>query len=141
MQPTDSRNNKLKPVIIITLKIKIKLFDILIILIAAVVTGFSIYTAYIKQSGNPQVFLQGHEGHWIYQIDAEETVAIKGPLGNTIVRISGKCAWVESSPCDNQNCVASGKISMSGQWAACLPNNVILVINNSGNNNVDSIAW
>jgi len=123
------------------LKAYIKIFDILIILIAVLIIAFSFYTVYARPSGRLQILIQGQEGQWIFPIDAEETVFLKGPLGDTKVRLSGKYAWVESSPCDNQNCVASGKISRHGQWAACLPNNVILLLNNTEKNDVDSVTW
>jgi len=123
------------------LKTYIKIFDIPVILITAAVIVFTAYTAYVKPSGHPQIIIQGQEGQWIYPIDAKETLVIKGPLGDTIIQIFEKSAWVESSPCENKNCAASGKISRHGQWAACLPNNVILIINNTGDNDVDSVTW
>ena len=120
---------------------RIKLIDIFIILIAAAFIFFTAHRAYISPQENPHVLIRGQEGEWIYPVGTDETISVKGPLGDTVVRLSVSGAWVDSSPCDNQNCVASGKINRHGQWAACLPNNVILLIQSAGENDVDSVSW
>jgi hypothetical protein len=107
---------------------KKKPMDIFIILFAAGGVFFSAYSVYIKPKEFERVFIQGHNSEWTFQHDTEETVVVNGPLGNTIVRIRDKSAWIEASPCENQTCVASGVIARQGQWAACLPNKVLLII-------------
>jgi len=119
----------------------IKFVDILIILLAAGVSFYSAYSAYIKPSGQTQVLIRGQGGEWTFPVNAEETVIVTGPLGDTVVKISGNRAWVESSPCENQTCVASGHIARQGQWAACLPNNVLLMMQGTGGGDVDALAW
>jgi hypothetical protein len=73
-------------------------------------------------------------------LDADETVVVNGPLGNTIVKIYENRAWVETSPCENQTCVASGIVMRQGQWSACLPNHVLLIIQGE-DNDVDAVVW
>ena len=116
---------------LLKIKLRISIIDILIILLGAGLVFFSVYNAFIKPQGTAQVLIRGQRSEWSFPISAEETVIVSGPLGNTIVRISGNYAWVESSPCDNQTCIASGNIYKLGQWAACLPNNVLLIIEGS----------
>jgi len=124
---------------------KIKILDIIIIFSAAAVTFCAVYYAYIKPRGQTQVLIQSQEGRWLFPVNARETVAVKGVIGDTIIKIDENRAWIESSPCDNKTCVASGFISRQGQWAACLPNNVLLMLfgagEESGENHVDSAAW
>jgi hypothetical protein len=115
--------------------------DIAIILLAAGLVVFSVYAAYIKPQGRVRVLLQGHDSEWIFQINAEETVIINGPLGDTVVKIHDNRAWVESSPCENQSCVASGFVWRQGQWAACLPNKVLLIIEGNNEQEVDAVVW
>jgi len=119
---------------------RIKVFDILIILAAAVLTSFAAYKAYISPQDNLRVFIRGQYGEWVYPVSATETVFVKGALGDTIVRLDGNGVWVDSSPCVNKNCAAAGKIYRHGQWTACLPNNVIILIQNAGENDVDIIS-
>jgi len=119
----------------------IKFIDVLIILLAAGVSFFLAYNAYIKPSGQAQVLIRGQGGEWTFPVNAEETVVVAGPLGDTVVKIHENRAWVESSPCENQTCVASGHIARQGQWAACLPNNVLLMIQGTGGGDVDAVVW
>ena len=82
--------------------------------------------------GGLTVHLHGDSGEWIFPADAEETVRVAGPLGETLVVIDGGAARVIASPCVNQSCVAAGAVRLRGQWAACLPNRVILYIDGTG---------
>jgi hypothetical protein len=125
-------------------KLPLKPFDFLVVGIAVALTGFSAFVVYARPQAGQQVIIQGASGRtWVYPLDADETVAVQGPLGNTVVRIHNHQAWVESSPCGNQTCVAAGHINSEGEWVACLPNNVFLLIEGAGNDtgNVDSSAW
>jgi len=124
-------------------KLFLKIPDIAIILLFLALTGFSAYTVYIKPQVTSRVLIQGKSQTWLFPVGAEETVNVRGPLGTTVVRIHENMAWVESSPCENQTCVASGRVRTAGAWAACLPNNVLLMIegNNESGNLPDSTAW
>ena len=111
----------------------IKLWDVVIIILALAFTGFSAFSVYIKSSNAPQVLIHGASQKWIFPLDAEETVAVRGPLGHTVIRIHNGQAWVESSPCDNKICVTAGHLNRQGEFAACLPNKVLLMIEGSAN--------
>ncbi|MCL2411948.1 MAG: NusG domain II-containing protein [Treponema sp.] len=123
------------------MKTKIKILDILIILIAAGFAFFSAYIVYMRPREHSQILVRGQGSEWIFPVDAEETIVVSGLLGDTIVRIGENHAWVESSPCLNQTCVAMGIIARHGQWAACLPNNVLLMIQGVRNDDLDAVAW
>lgn len=68
------------------------------------------------------------EGRFAYSMDRDTRVEIKGNLGSSWIVIKDGCAWFESSPCDNKICVETGKITMERQWAACMPNGVMIHI-------------
>jgi len=75
-------------------------------------------------------------------MDAEETVNVQGPLGTTVIRIHENQTWVESSPCENKICVSAGHLSNNGEFTACLPNNVIIMIKgNDAPEKIDGVAW
>ena len=126
----------------------VKRWDIVIILLAFFLTGFSAFKVYIGPQNAGQVLIQSRDGQWIFPLDAEEHITVSGPLGNTVLRIHNNQAWVESSPCGNQICVAAGPIQNRLIWIACLPNNVFLMIEGreiGGNEvleyQVDAVAW
>ena len=86
--------------------------------------------------------MRGENGLWVFPVDSVESVVVSGPLGDTVVEIDGGGARIMSSPCLNQTCVSAGRILTAGQWTACLPNRVMLYIDEGGpNNNVDASAW
>jgi hypothetical protein len=92
--------------------------------------------------GGSTVHLKGEDGEWVFPADAVETIHIPGPLGDTIIEIDGKVARIAASPCLNQTCVASGAVHAPGQWAACLPNRVMLYVSEGKTeDNVDATAW
>ena len=126
-------------------KLPIKIPDIVIILMALGLTVYSGFIAYAGSSGSAQVLIQGPNRSWVFPLDAEETVKVRGILGDdTVVRIHEGEVWAESSPCDNQTCVGMGRITGNSwfAWIACLPNNVFIMIegaNDSGH--TDATAW
>jgi len=107
--------------------------DLVIIALAIAFTGFSAFSVYIKPRDTTQVLIQGTSQKWIFPLDAEEAIAVRGPLGHTVIRIHNGKAWVESSPCDNKICVTAGHLNRHGEFAACLPNKVLLMIEGSIN--------
>ncbi len=60
------------------------------------------------------------------------TVEIEGRFGQSRIIIKDGYAWFEHSPCDNRICVETGKITMERQWAACMPNGVMIHIEGNG---------
>ncbi|MCL1992447.1 MAG: NusG domain II-containing protein [Spirochaetes bacterium] len=119
-----------------------KPFDFAILTLALALTGFSVYSVYFVPRDFAQVLIEGSGLRWVFPLDSTtQTVAVAGPLGDTIVRIQGGQTWVESSPCDNQVCVMTGRLQ--GQWgfAACLPNHVLLVIQGNDGHGLDGRTW
>ena len=106
----------------------IKPFDIGIILPALGAVIASFIFAYSNTSVQSGFSIKAEDSEWVFPLDADETVRVSGPLGDTVIGIHGKQAQVLSSPCANQICVASGAVHSQGQWAACLPNRVLLSI-------------
>jgi len=123
------------------MKFWLRPLDTVIIVLTAFFTFIAIYKVYIAPQEHTRVLIRAVGGEWTFPVDAEETVIVSGSLGSTTVKIKGNRAWIENSPCINQNCVAAGEITRQGQWAACLPNNVLLMIQGGGGNDVDSVAW
>jgi hypothetical protein len=123
------------------MKKQIKILDITIILLAACLTLSSAYAAYIKPESMARVLIRGHDKEWTFPLETSETITVGGPLGDTVVKINESRAWIESSPCDNQTCVGMGYVSHHGQWALCLPNKVMLIIEGTNDEHIDSISW
>jgi hypothetical protein len=114
-------------------RLGLKPFDFLALGLSVGLTVFSGYLVYAKPTAAARVIVQGEGATWVFPLDAgnqrfQETLHVPGPMGETVVEISGGQSWVESSPCTNQTCVAAGHMHRPGQWTACLPNKVFLYI-------------
>jgi len=113
---------------------------IVIPLLGVVIASF--FFAYANTGGRDTVNLKSEGGEWVFPLDADETMSVSGPLGDTVIEISGSEARIVSSPCQNQTCVAAGVLRAPGQWSACLPNRVMLYVGEGKTeNNVDAAAW
>jgi hypothetical protein len=126
------------------IRLPLKILDLVVILLALGLTGVSAYVVYAKPRNTTRILIQGQDEKYIFPADAHETVKVRGSLGDTVVRIQDNQAWVESSPCNNQVCVAAGHLHKQGEWAACLPNNVFVMIEgtNAGVSGLpDRTAW
>ena len=111
-----------------TKKTHVKVFDVVIIMAAIGLTVVAALVAYVKPDDTIHVLIEGANQRWVFPLDADETVRVRGPLGDTVVRIQNNEAWVESSPCDNHTCVGMGHVNFRGAWVACLPNKVFFII-------------
>ena len=118
-----------------------KVFDVPVIALALAVTLYIGVKVYSGEAVPSRVVIRGPDKTWVFPLDAEELVIVDGPLGETGVKISGGRAAIVSSPCGGQTCVAAGEIHKNGQWAACLPNRVFLLVEGEGGDAVDAASW
>jgi hypothetical protein len=120
-------------------------FGIIIPALGAVIASFIF--AYSGASAQSGITVKGERNEWVFPPDASETVTVPGPLGNTLIEIHEGRARFLSSPCANQTCVAMGAVDSQGEWAACLPNKVMLYIapekrgSAADERDVDAAAW
>jgi hypothetical protein len=125
------------------MKTKLKPLDFAAIALSLGLTIFCGLAVYAAPRSEARVLIRGGGRAWVFPLDAEDRVAVPGPMGETVVEIGGGGARVLSSPCANQSCVAAGHIGRRGQWAACLPNRVSVSIEGSAGEGetVDAAAW
>jgi hypothetical protein len=120
----------------------LKPFDIGTVGIALSITILSAVYVYAGKDAQNRVFIEGPQERWIFSLDHTETIAVSGPLGDTIVELRDRQIRVLASPCDNQTCVTAGSIRTHGQWIACLPNHVLVSIDSEKKQDEpDAAAW
>ena len=120
----------------------LKPFDIGIVFSALVAVAASFFLTYSGHEGSGTVSVRGENGAWVFPIDAAESLAVSGPLGDTVVELEGGAARITKSPCQNQTCVSSGRVYKPGQWTACLPNRVMIYIEEGEKDkDIDASAW
>ncbi len=123
------------------MKIRVAPLDFAAFGLALAVVALVAVRVYAGSTGAPVVHLRGPRQEWMFPLDSERTVAVPGPLGDTVVQISGGEARVLSSPCPEKICVRSGAIARPGQWLACLPNRVLIDIQAGSRDTVDAYSF
>ncbi|MDR1867237.1 MAG: NusG domain II-containing protein [Treponema sp.] len=118
-----------------------RIVDIIALTVSITAAVGSALIVYTVPHTTVQAVIKGSDRTWIFPVDAEETVHIPGPLGDTIITIEQGNVRVLSSPCTNQLCVSAGAINRHGEWVACLPNYVFVSIEGKDAAYVDSTTW
>jgi hypothetical protein len=63
---------------------------------------------------------------YVLPLDKDTSVAVKGPLGNTLIEIKDRRVRVTDSPCRNKLCIRQGWVG--GGTIICLPNRVVITV-------------
>ncbi|MEO0078295.1 MAG: NusG domain II-containing protein [candidate division WOR-3 bacterium] len=66
------------------------------------------------------------------KLPADTTLEFAGPVGRTVVRVSGRTAWVVESDCPEKRCVRQGRIGRAAQAVVCVPNKVVVRLTGRG---------
>jgi hypothetical protein len=136
-----------------TLYGRFRVLDYFVFCLAAaafVVSMILIYGGGMAGTADARVAVNGRDGAWLYPLESSETLVVTGPLGDTVVAVNSGKAWIVSSPCRNQTCIASPPVHRRGQWIACLPNQVMVSVDSrgaaasdapEGKNLIDGLSW
>ncbi|HIZ20827.1 MAG TPA: NusG domain II-containing protein [Firmicutes bacterium] len=69
------------------------------------------------------------QGERELSLSQDEVVEIDGSGGiHVVIRVQDGAVWFESSGCPDQICVHSGRLSRTGDTAACLPAGVVVLV-------------
>jgi len=120
----------------------LKPLDIPVIILITALTVITGLKAYGRGANSLNVVVRGPDKTWIFPLEAEERVSVAGSIGETLVEIRNGRAAIVSSPCNGQTCVAAGEINKNGQWAACLPNRVFILVEGAAETDaIDAASW
>ena len=110
-----------------------------VLLIAAVLALFLLRNRQEKETGNNAVVtVRTADGEAIYPLNKDGVFSLNGGT-NTLVIENGE-AWVSEADCPDKICMGMGKISKNGEFIACLPNQVIIVVEGGEESPVDGIT-
>ncbi len=80
-----------------------------------------------KKGENVEIYVDGRP-KFVYPLNIEKTIMVKGRLGESIVEIRRGKVRMEESACPLKLCVKQGYISKQGEEIICVPNRVIIRI-------------
>ena len=107
-----------------------------VLLIAAVLALFLLRNRQEKETGsNAVVTVRTADGEAIYPLNKDGVFSLNGGT-NTLVIENGE-AWVSEANCPDKICMGMGKISKNGEFIACLPNQVIIVVEGGEESPID----
>lgn len=101
-------------------------FAVAAVFLCAIVISF----ASIKRSSGGQQYLviTAPGAQYVYSLQEDGEYQISGKAGITTVCVQEGKAFFKDSPCPNKTCVKAAPVSRTGEWSACLPNEVFLRI-------------
>lgn len=82
--------------------------------------------------GTTLVVEQGGRIVFTAPLSSDRTVAIPGPLGETVLAIRGGRARITASACPRKVCMGMGEVDRAGEMLACVPNGVVVHIEGEG---------
>lgn len=109
--------------------------DIVLLLVILAVSAFFFFITSRDSGEGAEIWLDG-KLYREFPLDTRFELTLDN--GVTIVG-DGESAWFSHSDCRDKVCVNTGRLSLSGQWAACLPNGTVLKIT-KGNGDVDTVS-
>ena len=122
------------------MKVKIFWLDLIVFAAAIFFIFFSFFSLKSGKNDNSTLIIYSGDSEYVYPLESNGQYKIKGALGESTISVQdGKASFI-SSPCPNQTCVEMGKISHSGEWAACLPNDIFIMVENKSDG-LDALAY
>lgn len=98
--------------------------------VALVYAGlFSLFLVISLQSFGEagSLLIQSAGDEYRYDLETPRLLEYEGPIGSTSIELDGDGrARFLSSDCRDQICVHAGWLENGGDWAACLPNRIII---------------
>lgn len=100
------------------------------IIIAVLLTGIgaSFFSLGQRQEGSRVVVEQEGKVLFSAALDHERELSFSGPIGETVLVVRNRKAFILRSDCRDKICVRMPSISKSGAWIACVPNRLLIRI-------------
>ncbi len=118
---------------------KPKLFDYLLYTIALAFSLFLLFSPIAKGKANT-VTIRTENKEYRYALSKDQILEIEGFDGHTEIEIKDGKVRVLSSSCKNKDCIKRGTIEKNGESIVCLPNKVVIMIEGSGEEEIDAIS-
>ncbi len=106
---------------------------LVLLLLGAAIVGFGAW-ALVGAARQPVLVIRDRTGE-IYRerLDvAGGPITVSGPVGESVIEVSGNQVRMLSSDCPDKICIHMGWISKPGQVIVCMPNRVIITLEEGG---------
>ncbi|HHS12402.1 MAG TPA: NusG domain II-containing protein [bacterium] len=89
--------------------------------------------------GSHALVFQENRLQYRVPLNIDNRIEVRGPSGSSVIRIQNGQVWVEEAPCPHRVCMRMGRISLSGEVIVCVPNRLLIRIEN-GRNKLDAVT-
>lgn len=110
------------------MKLKLKVFDILIFLFVFFIALFLLIKSYKSSLVSDSVCVDANGKLYEYSLSKDGIFEVEGLFGKTQIEIKNHKVHIISSACSGKNCVKQGY----GTSIVCLPNKVFVYVKNEG---------
>ncbi len=88
-----------------------------------------------------QVEVRAGQERYLYPLEEEQVLRFKGPIGYSVIRIANnQVQFILPADCNDKICIQMGQLEEINEWAACLPNQVLVRIIGNDAGKVDGIS-
>jgi len=121
--------------------LRVTRWDIAVLCVLAVLSGFTLFYAHPFQSKAKQVWIsEGGKTIGYYNLNEDKVIRVKGPLGISVVRIHNGKAAIVAAPCPNKTCMKMGPIPDRGRLMICIPNRLVVEIKGASGEKTDAVT-
>lgn len=108
-----------------------------ILLLAAFLLFFFTRRNQVRETGTGASAVVTVDGEEIgrYYLNRDGTFSLNG--GSNVLVVENGEAWVSEANCPDKVCMGMGKISRNGEFIACLPNRLIIVVEGGEQSPID----
>lgn len=115
-----------------------KIGDKILILLLIPFLVFSIFLSRFDTNNNKALIINNNGIEKKYSLNQKQIVEIEGKLGKVKIEIENNRARFIESNCKDKLCIKKGWISSVGEYSACLPNGIFIII--IGEREIDGIS-
>ncbi|MBE6650710.1 MAG: NusG domain II-containing protein [Ruminococcaceae bacterium] len=109
--------------------------DIIIVAVLLCVALFVFFGIKKDTGERAEIWIKG-ELYRTYDLNEPFELSLDNEI---VIKGNGSEAWFHHSDCPDKVCINTGKLHISGEWAACLPNETVLKIVKD-NGDVDTVS-
>ncbi|MCQ2604874.1 MAG: NusG domain II-containing protein [Spirochaetia bacterium] len=113
------------------MKFRVKAADLIFIILSLALIAGSLLFIARHGNGTPRAIIKVRDTEYIYPLNMPQTLTFHGELGPATVIIRDNAVFFQESPCRDKICIHMGEGRKDGDFMACLPNRIIITVENS----------
>lgn len=114
--------------------------DWVVVVVAAALVGAAAVLAWTPASAAHVIEIRGPDRTVTLPLSNDQRVRVEGFVGDSTIEITEGRARFVDAPCRNRVCIAAGWLSAGGDFAACAPNGVSVLLR-AGDESYDAINY